>query len=150
MRDPPNGGNDIPASAQHQAAVDDSPEELPVEPQGNLLSPKTSPPLVRSWKYPGTSLAEVVPWFGPEAHSTASAIVEHHDSPRRALSAGALHQSRMAVSRHFPDKASLFSACSAHWPALHPASWRAAAASRNHGYSRSGPAGVGGDPGDGE
>src|SRR5215207_10816606 len=36
-RDPSNGGDDILASAQHQAAVDDNPEELPVGPQGNLL-----------------------------------------------------------------------------------------------------------------
>jgi AcrR family transcriptional regulator len=37
---------------------------------------------------------------------------------------------RMTVYNHFPDEASLFAACSAHWRALHPApdpaAWRAA------------------------
>jgi AcrR family transcriptional regulator len=37
---------------------------------------------------------------------------------------------RMTVYNHFPDQASLFAACSAHWRALHPApdpaAWRAA------------------------
>jgi len=33
----PNGDDDIPASAQHQAAVYDDPEELLVGPHGNLL-----------------------------------------------------------------------------------------------------------------
>jgi hypothetical protein len=42
-RDPSNGGNDTLASAQHQAAVDDNPEELPVGPQGNLLNPQDQP-----------------------------------------------------------------------------------------------------------
>jgi len=37
-RDPSNGGDDVLASAQHQAAVNDNPEELPVGPQGNLLN----------------------------------------------------------------------------------------------------------------
>jgi AcrR family transcriptional regulator len=36
---------------------------------------------------------------------------------------------RMTVYNHFPDEASLFAACSAHWRALHPApdlaAWRA-------------------------
>ena len=36
---------------------------------------------------------------------------------------------RMTVYNHFPDETSLFSACSAHWRALHPApdlaAWRA-------------------------
>jgi hypothetical protein len=36
--DPSNGDDDILAPAEHQAAVDDDPEELLVGPQGNLLN----------------------------------------------------------------------------------------------------------------
>ena len=37
-RDPSNSDHDILAPAEHQAAVDDDPEELFVGPQGNLLN----------------------------------------------------------------------------------------------------------------
>jgi hypothetical protein len=37
-RDPSNGDDDILAPAEHQAAVDDDPEEFLVGPQGNLLN----------------------------------------------------------------------------------------------------------------
>jgi hypothetical protein len=37
-RDPSNGDDDILVSAEHQAAVDDDPEELLVGPQANLLN----------------------------------------------------------------------------------------------------------------
>jgi hypothetical protein len=37
-RDPSDGDDDILAPAEHQAAVDDHPEEFLVGPQGNLLN----------------------------------------------------------------------------------------------------------------
>jgi len=50
-RDPSKGSDDILASVQHQAAVDDNTEELVVRPHGNLRITvrMTSLPTTRSW-----------------------------------------------------------------------------------------------------
>jgi len=50
-RDPSKGSDDILASVQHQAAVDDNTDELVVRPHGNLRITvrMTSPPTTRSW-----------------------------------------------------------------------------------------------------
>jgi hypothetical protein len=42
-RDPPNGGDDVVAPAEHKTTVDDDPEELLVRPQCILLAHRDQP-----------------------------------------------------------------------------------------------------------